>query len=86
MATMSRSEITPDPSDGSQPVAATTNELDAQLISEAMENLDDILERHTFGFVHLDRGALIERIQRVREAALAARLILKERRSGRVES
>jgi hypothetical protein len=83
---MTRSEITPDPSDGSRRVAATTNELDAQLISEAMEKLDDILERHTFRFVHLDRGALIERIQRVREAALAARLILKERRSLRLES
>ena len=61
------------------------NELDAQLIEEAIAGLDAILDDHATGFVHLDRAALIERIERIREAALAAKLILTERRSVRLE-
>jgi len=46
-----------------------------------VEHLNEILERHASGFVHLDRAALIERLERIRESALAARLVLTERRS-----
>jgi len=44
------------------------NELDAKLIGEAIAGLDEILDRHAFGFVHLDRPALIERLERIRES------------------
>ena len=60
-------------------------ELDAQLIADAVANLDEILERHAFAFVHLDRADLIERMERIRESALAAKLILTERRRVRLE-
>ena len=56
------------------------NELDAKLIGEAIAGLDEILDRHAFGFVHLDRPALIERLERIRETALATKLVLEERR------
>jgi hypothetical protein len=54
--------------------------LDAQLVADAVAELDAILERHALGFVHLDRADLIQRLERIREAALTARLILTERR------
>jgi hypothetical protein len=57
-----------------------TDALDAQLVAKAVAELDAILERHALGFVHLDRAGLIERVERIRESALAARLILTERR------
>jgi hypothetical protein len=60
-------------------------ELDETLVREAVENLDEILERHAFAFVHLDRANLIERIERIRESALAAKIVLTERRSFRLE-
>jgi hypothetical protein len=60
-------------------------DLDEKLIREAIEHLNDILERYAFAFVHLDRGGLIARIERIRESALAAKLILEERRSLRLE-
>jgi hypothetical protein len=57
-----------------------TEALDARLVAAAVAELDAILERHALGFVHLDRGDLIQRLERIREAALTARLILTERR------
>jgi hypothetical protein len=54
--------------------------VDAELLAGAIEQLDAILDRHTFGFVHLDRAQLIDRIERVRAAALAAKLMLTEQR------
>ena len=60
---------------------AGQHELNAQLVAQAVAELDAILERHAAGFVHLDRGGLIERLERIREAALAAKLILTEHRA-----
>ena len=59
--------------------------MDANLIQEAVAYLDEILERHAFAFVHLDRAGLIERLERIRESALAAKLVLTEGRSIRLE-
>ena len=54
--------------------------LDAEAVAEAVAQLDTILDRHALGFVHLDRVDLIQRLERIREAALTAKLILTERR------
>ena len=59
-------------------------ELTEAMVSEAVGYLDELLERHAVRFAHLERGDLVERIERMREAAVAARLILTERRSLRV--
>ena len=56
-------------------------ELSEELVKEAVVALDEILERYAVGYVVLDRGQLVERIERIRESALAARLILTEGRS-----
>ena len=57
------------------------HEVNAELIARAVAELDAILESHAAGFVHVDRAGLIERLERIREAALAARLILTEQRT-----
>jgi len=54
--------------------------LDAEAVADAVAQLDTILDRHALGFVHLDRVDLIHRLERIREAALTAKLILTERR------
>ena len=59
-------------------------ELSEELVAEAVRYLDELLEQHAVRFAHLDRGELVERIERMREAAVAARLILTERRPLRV--
>jgi hypothetical protein len=59
-------------------------ELSETLVAEAVRYLDELLEQHAVRFAHLDRGELVERIERMREAAVAARLILTERRPLRV--
>jgi len=51
------------------------------LVAEAVEYLDEILEVHAVRFAHLDRAELVERIERLREAAVSARLVLTERRT-----
>ena len=51
------------------------------LVAEAVEYLDELLEEHAVRFAHLDRAGLIERIERMREAAVSARLVLTERRT-----
>ena len=56
-------------------------ELTDALVSEAVGYLDEVLERYAVRFAHLERGDLVERIERMRESAVAARLILTERRS-----
>lgn len=53
------------------------------LVAEAVEYLDELLEQHAVRFAHLERGELVERIERMREAALSARLVLTERRTMR---
>jgi hypothetical protein len=58
--------------------------MDPKLVDEAVSALDEILEEHAFRFVHLDRAALIERLERIRESALAAKIILTEQRSFRL--
>ena len=55
------------------------------LIAEAIANLDEILEEHAVGFVSLDRGSLVERLDRVRACALAAKHILEKRASLKLE-
>jgi hypothetical protein len=55
------------------------------LVREAVQHLDEILERHAFAFVHVDRAGLIERLERIRESALAAKLALTEGRSIRLD-
>ena len=62
-------------------MAGMQHELNAQLVAQAVAELDAILEVHAAGFVHLDRGGLIERLERIREAALAAKLMLTEHRA-----
>lgn len=59
-------------------------ELSEALIAEAVGYLDELLEEHAVRFAHLERGELVERIERMREAAVAARLVLTERRPLRV--
>lgn len=59
-------------------------ELSEALIAEAVGYLDELLEEHAVRFAHLERGELVERIERMREAAVAARLVLTERRALRV--
>jgi hypothetical protein len=59
-------------------------ELSEALVAEAVRYLDELLEQHAVRFAHLERGELVERIERMREAAVAARLILTERRPLRV--
>jgi hypothetical protein len=59
-------------------------ELSEALVAEAVRYLDELLEEHAVRFAHLERGELVERIERMREAAVAARLILTERRPLRV--
>jgi hypothetical protein len=59
---------------------ASAVDVDA-LLDEAIGHLDEILNVHAVRFVALDRPALIERMERVRESSLAARIILAERRS-----
>lgn len=59
-------------------------ELSEALIAEAVGYLDELLEEHAVRFAHLERGELVERIERMREAAVAARLVLTERRAVRV--
>jgi hypothetical protein len=56
-------------------------ELSEALVTEAIGYLDELLERHAVRFAHLERGELVERIERMREAAVAARLVLTERRT-----
>jgi hypothetical protein len=51
------------------------------LVAEAVSYLDELLEEHAVRFAHLERGDLVERIERMREAALSARMVLTERRS-----
>ena len=55
-------------------------ELSDALVAEAIGYLDEILEQHAVRFAHLERGELVERVERIREAAVAARLVLTERR------
>ena len=55
------------------------------LIAEAIENLDEILDQHAVGFVSLDRGSLVERLDRVRACATAAKHILEQRASLKLE-
>jgi hypothetical protein len=52
-----------------------------ELVREAIAYLDEVLDEHAVAYVHLDRGELIERIERIRESAVAARTVLAERRS-----
>lgn len=59
-------------------------ELSDALVAEAVAYLDELLEEHAVRFAHLERGELVERVERMREAALAARLVLTERRSIRL--
>lgn len=59
--------------------------MDPKLVEEAVSALDEILEEHALQFVHLDRAALIERLERIRECALTARIILTEQRGFRLE-
>lgn len=58
--------------------------LDEHLVREAIDYLDEILDREAVGFVHLDRGELVERIERIRVAATSAKYVLAERRSLRL--
>ena len=60
-------------------------ELSDELLNEAVASLDEILEKYAVGYVVLDRGQLVERIERIRESAGAAKLILTERRSLRLD-
>lgn len=60
-------------------------DLSDALIAEAVEYLDELLDEHAVRFAHLERGDLVARVERMREAALSARLVLTERRSLRVE-
>jgi hypothetical protein len=62
-------------------MAGTQHELNARLVTQAVAELDAILEVHAAGFVHLDRGGLIERLERIRESALAAKVLLTEHRA-----
>ena len=59
--------------------------MDPKLIEEAVAALDEILEAHAVGFVRLDRAVLIERLERIRECAMTAKIILTEQRSFRLE-
>ena len=59
----------------------TMADVSETLVAEAVSYLDEILEEHAVRFAHLDRGELVERIERMREAAVAARLVLTERRT-----
>ena len=61
-------------------MAGTQHDLNARLVAQAVAELDAILEVHAAGFVHLDRGGLIERLERIRESALAAKVLLTEHR------
>lgn len=56
-------------------------ELSEALVAETIGYLDEILEQHAVRFAHLERGELVERVERIREAAVAARLVLTERRT-----
>jgi hypothetical protein len=58
--------------------------LDDDLLREVLDYLDEILEEDAVRFVHLERGELIDRIERIRTAAEAARYVLRERRSLRL--
>ena len=60
-------------------------ELSEALVAEAVRYLDELLDKHGVRFAHLERGELVERIERMREAALAARLVLTERRPLRLD-
>ena len=59
-------------------------DLSEALVAEAVDYLDELLDEHAVRFAHLERGDLVERIERMREAALAARLVLTERRTLRI--
>ena len=56
-------------------------DLSDALVAEVVEYLDEVLEKQAVRFAHLDRAELVERIERIREAALSARLVLTERRT-----
>lgn len=58
-------------------------QIDQKLIHEAVSHLDEILDQHTFAFVQLDRVALIQRMDRIRECAMAAKAILMAGRDDR---
>ena len=51
------------------------------LVAEVVGYLDEVLEKHAVRFAHLDRAELVERIERIREAAVAARIVLTEHRT-----
>jgi hypothetical protein len=55
------------------------------LITEAVTYLDLILEEHAVGYVHVERGDLIRRLDAIRTEATACRVILTERRSLHLE-
>jgi hypothetical protein len=55
------------------------------LIAEAIQNLDEILDEHAVAFVSLDRATLVERLDRVRACATAAKHILEKRASLKLE-
>lgn len=55
-------------------------DLPEALVAEAVRYLDELLDEHAVRFAHLERGELVDRIERIREAALAARLVLTEGR------
>jgi hypothetical protein len=59
--------------------------LTQELITEAVGYLDLILDEHATGFVHLDRGDLIRRLDAIRADAMSCRVILTERRSLHLE-
>jgi hypothetical protein len=54
--------------------------VETRQLAGAIAQLDAILERDTVRFIQLDRAQLIDRIGRVREAALAARMLLTDQR------
>lgn len=56
-------------------------DLSDALVAEAVSYLDELLDVHAVRFAHLERGDLVERVERMREAALSARLVLTERRT-----
>ena len=73
-------ESTAAPGGAAPNLTAPQGSVETQQLAGAIAQLDAILERDAVRFVHLDRAQLIDRIERVREAALAARMLLTNQR------